>query len=157
MAPYFLWCCPCSPFLLSILQPGQAQLPKRSFLGGAKGGEVRIELGEMGGGTGDADYYKDTEENATFRQEFEQRKVKQDEHLDEIEQGVDRLGNIATDMGQELNKQDKLLDEVEAQVCLAAFSASFDALADVPAAPESVSLCLHLCCRTVCRYRLLCK
>ena len=85
-------------------------------MGSAKPGEVRIELGDMGGSDGDAAFYQDTEENQAFRQEFEDRKVKQDVVLDEIERGVGRLGDIATDMGQELNKQDKLMDEVEANV-----------------------------------------
>jgi hypothetical protein len=107
--------------LLFLLQPGQSQLPKRSMLGKSGAGEVRIELGDMGGANGDAAYYQDTEENVAFRKEFEQRKLKQDEALDEIEVGVSRLGNIATDMGQELNKQDKLFDEVEAQVWQTAF------------------------------------
>ena len=86
------------------------------MFGGAKPGEVRVEMGDMGGSNGDAAYYQDTEENAAFRQEFEDRKVKQDEVLDEIERGVGRMGDIATDMGQELQKQDRLLDEVEGQV-----------------------------------------
>lgn len=97
------------------VQPGAAQ-GKRGMFGGTKPGEVRIEMGDMGGSNGDAAYYQDTEENAAFRQEFEDRKVKQDAVLDEIERGVGRMGDIATDMGQELGKQDKLMDEVEGQV-----------------------------------------
>lgn len=102
------------------LQPGAK--PKKGVFGSsAKAEEVRIELGDMGGADGD-DYYADTEENRAFRAEFEQRKAKQDEVLDDIEQGVGRLGDIATDMGQELTKQDQLIDEVEAQVCCQATS-----------------------------------
>jgi hypothetical protein len=97
------------------VQPGSQ--PKRGMFGGVPKAEVRIEMGDMGGSNGDAAYYEDTEENVAFRNEFETRKAKQDEVLDEIEKGVGRMGDIATDMGQELNKQDKLMDEVEAQVC----------------------------------------
>ena len=96
------------------MQPGAANA--RGKLGVAKQSEVRIELGDMGGSNGDAAYYQDTEENVAFRSEFEDRKRKQDVVLDEIEAGVGRMGDIATDMGQELNKQDKLMDEVETNV-----------------------------------------
>ena len=96
------------------MQPGAAT--NRSKLTGSKASEVRIELGDMGGSDGNAAYYQDTEENVAFRQEFEDRKRKQDHVLEEIESGVGRLGDIATDMGQELTKQDKLLDEVEGNV-----------------------------------------
>jgi hypothetical protein len=96
-----------------VVQPGAAAA--RGKLG-AKREEVRIELGDMGGSNGDTAYYQDTEENMGFRQEFEDRKAKQDLVLDEIERGVGRMGDIATDMGQELTKQDKLMDEVETNV-----------------------------------------
>lgn len=96
------------------MQPGAANA--RGKLGVAKQSEVRIEMGDMGGSNGDAAYYQDTEENVAFRNEYEERKQKQDLVLDEIEAGVGRMGDIATDMGQELHKQDKLMDEVETNV-----------------------------------------
>lgn len=67
-------------------------------------------------------YYDETEENKAFQQEWEQRKAKQDEDLDVIEQGLGNLQNIAQDMGAEMNKQDVLLDEIDTQARLASSS-----------------------------------
>ena len=72
------------------------------------------------GGNG---YYDETEENRGFQMEWQQRKAKQDEDLDVIEQGLGNLQNIAQDMGAEINKQDVLLDEIETQVCSASICA----------------------------------
>lgn len=70
----------------------------------------------MGALSSDADYYAATEENQAFQSEFDRRKVKQDEVLDEIERGLGNLQNIATDVGGELNKQDIMLDEIDERV-----------------------------------------
>jgi hypothetical protein len=75
--------------------------------------EVRLEMGQL---SDDKDYYAATEENQAFQTEFDQRKVKQDQVLDEIERGLGNLQNIATDVGGELNKQDILLDEMDDRV-----------------------------------------
>lgn len=106
------------------MQPGAppAKSTGRFGFGSASQADVRIEMGDMrNDGNG---YYDETEENRGFQMEWQQRKAKQDEDLDVIEQGLGNLQNIAQDMGAEINKQDVLLDEIETQVCIAAASAS---------------------------------
>jgi hypothetical protein len=98
------------------MQPGTGAAG-RGFFGAStsneKPHEVRLEMGQL---SDDAGYYAATEENQAFQSEFEQRKVKQDQVLDEIERGLGNLQNIATDVGGELNKQDVLLDEMDERV-----------------------------------------
>lgn len=86
----------------------------RFGFGSTSQADVRIEMGDMrNDGNG---YYDETEENRGFQMEWQQRKAKQDEDLDVIEQGLGNLQNIAQDMGAEINKQDVLLDEIETQM-----------------------------------------
>lgn len=49
-------------------------------------------------------------------QEWEVSKVKQDRQLEKIEQGLGTLGEIATVMGDNLNHQDVLIDQVGEKV-----------------------------------------
>ena len=93
------------------------------------------------GGNGFCD---ETEENRAFQMEWEQRKAKQDEDLDVIEQGLGNLQNIAQDMGAEINKQDVLLDEIDVQVCSSRAVLQCicgTVLLDAPAAVGSTGLC----------------
>ncbi|XVF69405.1 hypothetical protein PTKIN_Ptkin11bG0079400 [Pterospermum kingtungense] len=64
----------------------------------------------------DSDFYKQTEESEQFREEYEMRKMKQDEGLDIISEGLDKLKNIALDMNEELDRQVPLMDEIETKV-----------------------------------------
>lgn len=99
----------------NVLQPGaKPQAGGRFGFGSPSQPDVHIEMSDMHkGGNG---YYDETEENKAFQMEWEQRKAKQDEDLDVIEQGLGNLQNIAQDMGAEINKQDVLLDEIDTQV-----------------------------------------
>lgn len=95
-------------------KPG-APPQKRAMFGGLGSSsqqysEVQVDVSEM---NGDREHYMETDENRQFRQEFEQRKMAQDQDLDVIEKGLGNLQNIAQDMGAELNKQDVLIDEID--------------------------------------------
>ncbi|KAB2012831.1 hypothetical protein ES319_D09G116900v1 [Gossypium barbadense] len=63
-----------------------------------------------------SDFYQQTEESDQFRQEYEMRKMKQDEGLDVISEGLDTLKNLALDMNEEIDRQVPLMDEIETKV-----------------------------------------
>ncbi|KAH0448879.1 hypothetical protein IEQ34_022679 [Dendrobium chrysotoxum] len=67
-------------------------------------------------GSFDANYFQQTEESNKFRQEFEMRKMKQDQGLDTIAEGLDTLKNMAHDMNEELDRQVPLIDEIDTKV-----------------------------------------
>ncbi|OMO82659.1 hypothetical protein COLO4_22890 [Corchorus olitorius] len=64
----------------------------------------------------DSNFYNQTEESEQFREEYEMRKMKQDEGLDIISEGLDTLKNIAMDMNEEMDKQVPLMDEIDTKV-----------------------------------------
>ncbi|XP_059311358.1 syntaxin-72-like isoform X2 [Lycium ferocissimum] len=64
----------------------------------------------------DDGFYEQTEEATQFRSEYEMRKMKQDEGLDVISEGLDTLKNLARDMNEELDRQVPLLDEIDTKV-----------------------------------------
>ncbi|KAI3693475.1 hypothetical protein L6452_33310 [Arctium lappa] len=62
------------------------------------------------------EYFQQSEESNQFRSEYEMRKIKQDEGLDVISQGLDTLKNLAHDMNEELDRQVPLMDDIEEKV-----------------------------------------
>ncbi|PNY13394.1 syntaxin-71-like protein [Trifolium pratense] len=64
----------------------------------------------------DSDYFSHSEESSQFRNEYEMRKLKQDEGLDIISEGLDTLKNLALDMNEELDRQVPLMDEIDSKV-----------------------------------------
>ncbi|GAB4856719.1 Syntaxin-71 [Ancistrocladus abbreviatus] len=64
----------------------------------------------------DEEYFQESEQSSQFRQEFEMRKIKQDQGLDMISEGLDTLKNMAHDMNEELDRQVPLMDEIDDKV-----------------------------------------
>lgn len=63
-----------------------------------------------------SDFFQQTEESDQFRSEYEMRKMKQDQGLDIISEGLDTLKNLAHDMNEELDRQVPLIDEIDTKV-----------------------------------------
>ncbi|GAV78103.1 SNARE domain-containing protein [Cephalotus follicularis] len=64
----------------------------------------------------DNDFFQQSEESSQFRQEYEMRKMKQDQGLDVISEGLDTLKGLARDMNEELDRQVPLVDEIDTKV-----------------------------------------
>ncbi|KAG7576642.1 Target SNARE coiled-coil homology domain [Arabidopsis thaliana x Arabidopsis arenosa] len=64
----------------------------------------------------DDDYFQESHESSQFRQEYEMRKIKQEQGLDMISEGLDALKNMASDMNEELDRQVPLMDEIDTKV-----------------------------------------
>ncbi|KAL2488812.1 syntaxin [Forsythia ovata] len=64
----------------------------------------------------DDDFFQQSEESNQFSQEYEMRKIKQDQGLDIISEGLDTLKNLAADMNEELDRQVPLIDEIDTKV-----------------------------------------
>nr|AFK48407.1 unknown [Lotus japonicus] len=64
----------------------------------------------------DSEYFNQSEESNQFRQEYEMRRMKQDEGLDIISEGLATLKNLAHDMNEEIDRQVPLMDEIDTKV-----------------------------------------
>ncbi|KAF3778922.1 Syntaxin [Nymphaea thermarum] len=64
----------------------------------------------------DDEFFHQTEESSKFKQEYEMRRMKQDQGLDVISEGLDTLKNMAHDMNEELDRQVPLIDEIDTKV-----------------------------------------
>lgn len=64
----------------------------------------------------DDEFFQQSEESSQFREDYELRKMKQDEGLDVISDGLDTLKNLAQDMNEELDRQVPLVDEIDTKV-----------------------------------------
>ncbi|KAF3441529.1 hypothetical protein FNV43_RR15443 [Rhamnella rubrinervis] len=62
------------------------------------------------------EYFQKTEESDKFRQEYEMRRMNQDQGLDVIAEGLGTLKEMAHDMNEELDRQVPLMDEIDDKV-----------------------------------------
>ncbi|PWA22386.1 syntaxin-71 [Artemisia annua] len=76
----------------------------------------KIKFGSTLDGTFDNTYYQQTDETNKFREEYEMRRLRQDEGLDVIAQGLGTLKNMAKDMQEEVDRQIPLMDEIDDKV-----------------------------------------
>lgn len=85
--------------------------------GGWSGGNARPGIKfDSSAETFDEGYFQTSEESEQFRGEYEMRRIKQDEGLNIISEGLDTLKNLAEDMNEELDRQVPLMDEIDSKV-----------------------------------------
>ncbi|KAL5981415.1 Syntaxin-71 [Asimina triloba] len=94
-----------SDLVLALPERIQA-IPDGSSTAAKQGGDGRF----------DDEFFHQSEDSSQFRQEYEMRKMKQDQGLDTISEGLDTLKNMAHDMNEELDRQVPLIDEIETKV-----------------------------------------
>ncbi|KAI7997123.1 Syntaxin-71 [Camellia lanceoleosa] len=92
---------------IQAIPDGTAAAPKQS--GGGTGSASHIEIKFDSDGLFNSKYFQQTEESSQFRQEYEMRKIKQDQGLEVISEGLDTLKNMAHD----LNEVDKAASDLK--------------------------------------------
>ncbi|KAG7013902.1 Syntaxin-71, partial [Cucurbita argyrosperma subsp. argyrosperma] len=107
--------------LVLALEERIKAIPDGSTTGKPSGGWAstssnNIKFDSTTDGHFESEYFQQSEESSQFRQEYDMRKMKQDEGLDVISEGLDMLKNLAHDMNEELDRQVPLIDEIDSKV-----------------------------------------
>ncbi|XP_071709764.1 syntaxin-71-like [Rutidosis leptorrhynchoides] len=104
------------PDRIQAIPDGGAAAPKQSGSGWAASASRTNNIKFDSDGQFDDDYFHQSEESSQFRNEFEMRKIKQDQGLDIISEGLGTLKNMAQDMNEEVDRQVPLMDEIDDKV-----------------------------------------
>ncbi|CAN6581059.1 unnamed protein product [Malus baccata var. baccata] len=103
------------PDRIQDIPDGTPAAPKQTG-GGWAASASRTEIKFDSEGRFDNEFFQQSEESSNFRQEYEMRKMKQDQGLDMISDGLDTLKNMAQDMNEEFDRQVPLMDEIDSKV-----------------------------------------
>ncbi|KAA8550420.1 hypothetical protein F0562_002104 [Nyssa sinensis] len=102
------------PERIKAIPDGTATAAKQTGGWGASASNGKIKFDSDG--HFDSEFFQQTGESSQFREEYEMRKMKQDQGLDIISEGLDTLKNLAHDMNEELDRQVPLIDEIDTKV-----------------------------------------
>ncbi|WVZ99530.1 hypothetical protein U9M48_044809 [Paspalum notatum var. saurae] len=106
------------PDRIQSIPDGSSTATKKNGTWGASGSRTggAIQFDTTPDGNFDAEYFKGTKESNQFRGEYEMRRMKQDDDLEVIGEGLETLKNMASDMNEELDRQVPLMDEMDEKV-----------------------------------------
>ncbi|KAJ8642954.1 hypothetical protein MRB53_004702 [Persea americana] len=104
------------PERIEAIPDGTAAGPKQTGHWTASASRTDIKFDSTSDGKFDSEFFQQSEESSQFRQEYEMRKIRQDQGLDVIAEGLDTLKNMAHDMNEEIDRQVPLMDEIDTKV-----------------------------------------